>query len=404
MSSALVWSTESVILGLWAVVFSSYSTPLHVFVARSHVMASSFTLILHLYVKARDLVVGPAVSHAFVCFVTSLFLCYITVLFADGSDTNPKYFKMPSVGMLTLDACIGLSWFLAAIISSIGMVLSGRGSDENENGNERVSLMFHKYGFHLVAVFPCLVTPLTLPSNSSSLSFICGIVWFVYVTFMIVKAIGSSLSFLPRSFSDLSLIQKIAYVILQLCTEFYLVVVTAIVFFFMLTVGNLNQIILVIALLVISGVKTLDTFLYVPFWGLRKLIQIPELPTVDEYFGRNWIQAHGGDNSTIPSNNEKVGKVICNCCCLLPPGSSCTCPVLMVNQAVNDNAPSAPSANSVLPTAPPPSTTDVKYRSMFNLSIPATMQRQPLRFNPMDPAAVSISRRHLSGDGREKNF
>ena len=402
MSSVLVWSTESVILGLWALVFSSYSTPLHVFVARSHVLASSFTLILHLYVKARDLVVGPAVSHAFVCFVTSLFLCYIAVLFAHGSDTNPKYFKMPSVGMLTLDACIGLSWFLAAIISSIGMVLSGRESDENENGNERASLMFHKYGFHLVAVFPCLVTPLILFGNSGGLSFIFGIIWFVYITFMILKAIGSSLSFLSRSFSDLSLIEKIAYVILQLCTEFYLVFVTAVVFFLMWTVGNLNQIILFITLLVISGVKALDTALYVPFWGLRKLIQIPELPTVDEYFGRKRRQAPSENNGTVPSSNENVGKVICNCCCLLPPGSSCTCPVQMVNQAASDIAPSAPPANSVLPTVPPP--TVASYKSMFNLSIPATMQRQPLRFNPMDPAAVSISRRHLSGDGREKNF
>ena len=192
MSSALVWSTESVVLGLWALVFSSYSTPLHVFVARSHVMASSFTLVLHLYVKARDLVVGPAVSHAFVCFVTSLFLSYVTVLFADGSSSNPNYFKMPSVGLLTLDACIGLAGFLAAIISSIGRAFSEL--ESVENGRNRMSLMLHVYGFHLVAVFPCLAILLTRKNgvglNADGLSFFFVILWVVYTVFMILKAIG----------------------------------------------------------------------------------------------------------------------------------------------------------------------------------------------------------------------
>jgi hypothetical protein len=380
MSSALVWSTESVVLGLWALVFSSYSTPLHVFVARSHVMASSFTLVLHLYVKARNLVVGPAVSHAFVCFVTSLFLSYVTVLFADGSSSDPRYFKMPSVGLLTLDACIGLAWFIAAIISSIGMAFSEWESGERENGRNRMALMLHVYGFHLVAIFPSLAILLTRKNgvglNADDLSFFFVIMWVVYIVFMMFKAIGSSLSFFSGDFVNLSSVQKIGYVLLQLCTEFYLVIVTLIMLLLMFAVGNLNQIILVTCLLVISSVKAMDTVLYVPFWALRKFIQIPELPSLDEYFGRRRTQIHGGATSGIASDTGQPG-------------------------TQSPDVPSAPSFTVLsIPTATPPPDARPAARSMFQLSLPS-LSHTP-RFNNADPAAVSI-RRHLGGDSRTKN-
>jgi hypothetical protein len=139
MTSALVWSTESVLLGLWALMFSTYSTPLHVFVARSHVLISSFTLLLHLYVKSRGLVIGPAISQAFVCAVSALFLVYFSMLCVENSAA--RFFKMPSVGWLTLDACIGLAWFVVALISSVGMALSFVKKESQEKRTS--SLMFN---------------------------------------------------------------------------------------------------------------------------------------------------------------------------------------------------------------------------------------------------------------------
>ena len=152
--SVLVWSLESVLLGLWAVVFSLYSTPLHAFIARCHVIAASFTLFLHLVASARSLdLVAWAASQAFLCFVSALFVCYCVAL-ADAG--NPVYFSLPSVGLLPLDACIGISWLLAALVSSLGMALvpvAGRKS----------SLMVHYYGYHLVVMAPSVL--LMVPSG-----------------------------------------------------------------------------------------------------------------------------------------------------------------------------------------------------------------------------------------------
>jgi hypothetical protein len=283
---------------------------------------------------------------------------------------------MPSVGLLTLDACIGLAWFIAAFISSIGMAFSEWESGEREMGRNRMSLMLHVYGFHLVAVFPCLAMLLTKKKwvglNADDVWFSFVILWVVYIVFMIFKAIGSSLFVFTEDFVNMSSVQKIGYVLLQLCTRFYLVLVTGVILSSMLVDGNLNQIIIVTCLLVISCIKALDAVLYVPFWALRKFIQIPELPSLDEYFGRRRTQIHGGETNGVASDTGQPGTQVLD-------------------------APSAP----ILPDLPIPTVnlplgvTSTVAKSMFQLSLPS-MSHTP-RFNNADPAAVSISRRHLGG-------
>jgi hypothetical protein len=142
--SALVWSVESVVLGLWALVFSLYSNPFHSFVAYSHVLISGFTLIAHLFAAARDLPIRHAISDAFVCAVCSLFVVYLMAIF---DVSNPLLFSMSVLGdFLPLDACIGLAWFSAALVSALGMALSERG--------RRCTLMFHHFGYHMLIVPP----------------------------------------------------------------------------------------------------------------------------------------------------------------------------------------------------------------------------------------------------------
>ena len=83
--SALVWATESAILGLWALVYSLYSNPFHAFIARSHALISASTLLLQLFAAARNLPIEHAISEAFVCAVSSQLLIYITVFLDPGN-------------------------------------------------------------------------------------------------------------------------------------------------------------------------------------------------------------------------------------------------------------------------------------------------------------------------------
>jgi hypothetical protein len=145
--SALVWSVESAVLGIWALVFSLYSTPFHAFIARSHAMISGLNLILQLVSTARDLEIGHAISEAFVCAVSALFLVYIASIL--DTSNHKRFFSMPSAGILPLDAVFGVAWFCAAIVSSTGMALSEVGK-----GNKKASLMFHQYGYHTSIVLP----------------------------------------------------------------------------------------------------------------------------------------------------------------------------------------------------------------------------------------------------------
>lgn len=150
--SALVWSVESVILGLWALVFVTTvsSSPFHSFIVRSYLIVAGATLCLQLYASARALAIGHAVSEAFVCFVTGLLLVYLMALLDPRNHTDPNLFSLPLLDdLLPLDACVGLAWFCAALISAIGMALSERG---------RVcTLMFHHFGYHILIVPPSIL-------------------------------------------------------------------------------------------------------------------------------------------------------------------------------------------------------------------------------------------------------
>ena len=149
--STLVWSVESVILGLWALVFVTFSSsPFHTFIARSHLIVAGFTLFLQLYNSARSLSIGHAVSEAFVCFVSGLFLVYLMALLDPQNYSDPNMFSMPVIdNFIPLDACISIAWFCAVLVSSIGMALSEKG---------RIStLMFHHFGYHILIVPPSIL-------------------------------------------------------------------------------------------------------------------------------------------------------------------------------------------------------------------------------------------------------
>jgi hypothetical protein len=372
MSSVLVWSVESVLLGLWALVFSAYSTPLHVFVARSHLIISSFTLVLQLYVKARGLVVGPGISHAFVCAVSALFLVYISFLCAENSMT--RFFKMPSVGWLTLDACIGLAWFIVAFISSVGMALSFVKRDSA--GRVTCSLMFHSYGAHLVIVLPCLSVLLGLGGlYGTGMCIIFVLVWVLYIFLLGVKIFIGSVPFQERGldFWALSVAEKFSYVFLEICTRVFLIFVSGI----SLLTPNISgeQRLLVFILFVVSIVMVLDIF-YIPYFIFGNMFNLPKLPTLDAFFGPEWERNHTGDMINPPGSvsNPNVSQ-----------------PLIPVNSAV----PSAPPPVGAVQSQAifqSPQLPHLSVSSRFNLSASAQL----------DPAAVSISRRHLV-DAREKH-
>lgn len=148
--SALVWSVESAILGVWALVCSLYSTPFHAFIARSHCMIAGFNLVLQVISTARGLEISHAVSEAFVCATTALLLVYISSIL--DTANHQRLFSMPSAGILPLDAAIGIAWFCAALTSAVGMALSGV-----KQNQQRAALMFHQYGYHISIVLPSLL-------------------------------------------------------------------------------------------------------------------------------------------------------------------------------------------------------------------------------------------------------
>ena len=146
--STLTWSVESVVIGLWALVLSSFDpNPFHTFVTRCHILISGITLAFHLLASARMLPIGHSVSEAFVCAVFSLFTIYLIVLLDSRNYSDPKLFSLPVLGgFLPLDGCIGIGWFGASIISALGMALSEAGRPSK--------LMFHHFGYHMLIVPP----------------------------------------------------------------------------------------------------------------------------------------------------------------------------------------------------------------------------------------------------------
>jgi hypothetical protein len=146
--SALVWSVESVVIGLWALVFVQFvSNPLHTFVARTQLIIAGATLLMQLINTARVLPAVHAISEAYVSAVSGLFIAYLMVLLDPDNYSNPKLFSMGVFGgFLPIDACVALGWFSAALISGIGMALSERGRPSK--------LMFHHFGYHMLIVPP----------------------------------------------------------------------------------------------------------------------------------------------------------------------------------------------------------------------------------------------------------
>jgi hypothetical protein len=350
MSSVLIWSIESVLLGLWALVLSSYSTPFHVFIAKSHVLISSFTLIVQIYVKARRLVVGSAVSQAFVCAVSSLFISYISMIVLHGTgsvsdnnnysmSTRTKYFKLPLVGFITLDACVGLGWLTAAFISSLGMAFS---FVEKENTTTTtkpvtVSLMFHPYGLHLLVIIPCLVIMFALDQSL----LVSVIFWAVYIFMMYLNLVYNQ----HKYSIVLGMVTKLFLVIFIVC--FYLINRLSLSF---------EHGIIVLTLLAISVLCTFEVGWFIStiiktIWHSCFGVNL-QIPTIDSFFGRAYEENQQATAAAATTNTT-----------------------IATDEHTN-------------PT-PPPS----NLGSMFNISQQYTSQRS---YRSRDPAAV-----HLNYD-REK--
>jgi hypothetical protein len=193
--SALVWSVESVFLALWALALASVNpNPLHTFLARSHALLAGFTLMVQLFISARLLAMGHAVSEAFVCAVSALFVVYLVVLFDSRNYADPLLFSyFVHSDFLPLDACVGIGWFAAALISALGMALSDR---------ERPSrLMFHQFGFHMLIVPPSFLVFWLYSATDSTILFgarvtyaiYCVVLLAIWVVFIVLQAVGESL-------------------------------------------------------------------------------------------------------------------------------------------------------------------------------------------------------------------
>jgi hypothetical protein len=275
-------------------------------------------------VQSRDLIVGSAVSQAFVCFVSALFLGYFSVLLAPGSQQSPTFFSAPSVGPLTLDACVGLAWFAVAMINGIGMAFSSvekwhagqengagfNGSPEKafaaSLGARKTSLMFHSYGLHLVVLIPCLAMvyaiDYTRPSGhgEADLSFffdviysplfsICWILYIICKAALIFNRADSDPIGKFWSLSSLSL----------LYTGLFPVAAPLLLVFHSLSAA---QRILVCVLLFFPAahfIPTLNLYLLrIPL--LRGFI--PSLPAIDAFFSRRQY-----DSSREPTGETDTG-------------------------------------------------------------------------------------------------
>lgn len=427
-SSVMIWSVESVLLGLWALVLASYSTRLHVFVARSHVLISAFTLVLHLYVRARNLVVASAVSQAFVCSVTALFLGYLAVLFANDSQSNPTYFNAPSVGMLRLDACAGLAWFAVAFINSVGMALSSietppppseAGNLKKKNTRKTSSLMFHPYGFHLVAVLPSLMlvyvsgfvrgssAVMDLAVSDSVYITACILTWVGYVVCSMsiifrhtnsnqrYDSTGSSSQWIPPLQTSSFFMENLE-TFLSIVTGCYLIVVT---FIAMLALLSWQQRILAICLVVFSTLISLPNLSFFisrfPVLGAY----FPNIPAIDRFFSKEEVEegvarstgannVYGGENTQPTSTSNPALLMPMN----VPPMNS------GVNFPVNFTMP--PNMTTATGAAIPPPTTQTRLTATSSMFQSTSHQRVPrlnLTAPALDPAAVSLNHHRQLG-------
>lgn len=300
MSSALIWSIESVVLGLWALVFAQYSTPLHVFIARSHVLISSFTALLHLVIISRDLVVGSAVSQAFLCAVSALFLVYMAAILTVDADGKPPavYFTMPSVGLLTLDAVIGLAWFCMAMLSGLGMALSFVKPATGDIKAKKTLLMFNRYGVHLVVVFPCLVL---VPST---LVYFSVIVWLIHLVYMAVTVGGVDItSIVLKQGEDFQSMRWYQMALFGVLYVFHMIFRFASIFILLMVlfIVRLNpyQLILLFCLFGVAGATSLDVILSPLIFSLGCVSPL-KLRAIDKFFSREW------DNEEVPKIQEPM--------------------------------------------------------------------------------------------------
>jgi hypothetical protein len=281
---------------------------------------------------------------------------YVALLCAENSVA--RFFKMPSVGWLPLDACIGLAWFVVALISSVGMALSFVKTDSSE---KRVcSLMFHSYGAHLVIVLPCLSVILGVGGLFGGfIFFVVVCVWVIHIVLMVMQIFMWSVPLYDRqsNFVDLDVLRKITYIAIELCTRFFLIAISCVA---MISPGiSFQQRMFVLSLLAVSVVMALDIF-YVVYYTMGMVIKLPALPTLDDFFGSEWERNRM--DTSAHSNNQ--------------------------------------------PSAPPLQTVDVPSAPVLIAHSRFAQHPVPSRYNLTaqlpDPAAVSISRRYLV-DFQSKN-
>lgn len=270
--SALVWSVESVLIGLWALVLVQFgSSPFHNFIARTHLLISGATLLIQLINSSRALPAAHAISEAHVCAVSGLFLMYAVVLLDPDTYTDPKLFSMGVLGgFLPLDACVGLGWFSAAFVSAIGMALSERGRPSK--------LMFHHFGYHMLIVPPSILVfwlynydgKADEPLSQAILLFYKGarITHFFYTVvligiwgvFIVLQATGEFLQFEMEwpSFSQMNANGGLRYalsIVLKLAGRFACILIPLSATF---TANTAAQVILTWALVAIGGLNAFD--------------------------------------------------------------------------------------------------------------------------------------------------
>lgn len=271
--SALVWSVESVIIGLWALVFVQFvPNPFHTFIARTQLAIAGATLLMQLFNVARVLPAAHAISEAYVCAVSGLFLMYLMVLLDSSNYQDPNLFSLGVFGgFLPIDACVTLGWFSATVVSGIGMALSERGRPSK--------LMFHHFGYHMLIVPPSFLVFWLYnydgASTSEPLSWAiqylyegARITHFIYTmiligiwgVFIVLQATGEFLQFEPEwpSFSQMTTSSGLRYGLSFLLKLLGRCACILIPFSAAFTAKTTSQVILAWTLVAVGGVNAFD--------------------------------------------------------------------------------------------------------------------------------------------------
>jgi len=295
--SALIWAVESVVIGLWALVLSSFNpNPFHTFIARCHVLIAGFTLALQLLVSARMLPIGHSVSEAFVCAVFSLFTLYLTVLLDSRNYSDTHLFSLPVLGgFLPLDGCIGIGWFGASIISALGMALCERGRP--------AKLMLHHFGYHMLIVPPSFLVfwlynydAKTVEPVSQSIKlfnqgaivshFVYAMVLMsIWIVFIVLQATGECIQFGAEWPSTTTI--TVRYVVSTVVKTLGRAACILIPLSALFSVRSNSQVILIWVLIAIGLANSFD-WLQILDWILGKTNEAP--PTLESRFQYTTIQ------------------------------------------------------------------------------------------------------------------